>query len=109
VDNKMLDAGLRCLRSAEMGNALEFVYGDLGHPSKEMALESYQSDQFGIHGELYAVFGYASLPLFFLLAFFLKRLYVRLRSRSPFILAMKRIVVLSALREDREQLRNGLD
>ncbi|MGO9514266.1 MAG: hypothetical protein ACLP2F_11585 [Steroidobacteraceae bacterium] len=95
VDN-LLTPGFDVYDQPKLGNALEFIYEDLGTPSKEMVPESYQSDQFGIHGELYAVFGYASLPLFFLLAFFLKGLYVRLRSPSPFALAMERIVVLAA-------------
>ena len=95
VDN-LLTPGFDIYDQPKLGNALEFVYEDLGAPSKELAVESYQSDQFGIHGELYAVFGYSSLPLFFLLAFFLKRIYVRLTSPNPFILAMKRIVVLAA-------------
>lgn len=57
--------------------------------------ETYQSDQFGIYGEFYALFGYASLPLFFLTAFLLKRVYVRLSRENPFELAMMRVVVLS--------------
>jgi hypothetical protein len=73
-----------------------FVYADMGKPSKEAsASDYYQSDQFGVYGELYAVFGYASLPLFFLIAFVLKRYYVRLAGGNPFILTMKRLILLS--------------
>ena len=57
--------------------------------------ESYQSDQFGIYGEFYALFGYASLPLFFITGFLLKRIYVRLNRENPFELAMMRVIVLS--------------
>ena len=95
VDN-LLTPGFDIYDQPKIGNALEFIYEDLGTPSKELISEKYQSDQFGIHGELYALFGYASLPLFFLMAFVLKRIYVRLRSASPFVLAMKRIVILAA-------------
>ena len=58
-------------------------------------MESYQSDQFGIYGEYYALFNWVSLPLFFLTAVLLKRIYVRLRRENPFVLVMMRVVVLS--------------
>jgi hypothetical protein len=94
IDN-LLTPGFDVYDQPRISNTLEFVYSDMGVPSKEVALEYYHSDQFGIYGELYALFGYASLPLFFLVAFVLKRFYVRLGSDNPFALAMKRLVVLS--------------
>jgi len=95
VDN-LLTPGFDVYDQPKLGNALQFIYEDLGTPSKEMLSEQYQSDQFGIYGELYALFGYASLPLFFMTAFLLKRYFVRVRSMNPFVLAMKRIVILTA-------------
>jgi len=94
VDN-LLTPGFDVYDQPKASNALQFIYEDLGTPSKEMVSESYQSDQFGIYGEFYGLFGYGSLPLFFLAAFLLKRGYVRLTNNSPFVFAMKRIVVLS--------------
>jgi hypothetical protein len=94
VDN-LLTPGFDVYDQPKISNALQFVYEDLGQPSKEQVTETYQSDQFGIYGELYALFGFASLPLFFLIAFMLKRVYVRLSSENPFTLAMLRLIVLS--------------
>jgi hypothetical protein len=96
IDN-LLTPGFDIYDQPKIGNALNFVYEGLGTPSKEEMVsdEHYHSDQFGIYGELYALFGYASLPLFFLVALGLKRLYVRLRSNNPFSLTMKRLIVLS--------------
>jgi hypothetical protein len=94
IDN-LLTPGFDVYDQPKISNALQFIYNDLGTPSKEMVTESYQSDQFGIYGEYYALFKYASLPLFFLTAFLLKRTYVRLRRDNPFGLAMMRVVVLS--------------
>jgi hypothetical protein len=97
VDN-LLTPGFDIYDQPKISNALIFVYVDIGAPSKEtvgMIPEYYHSDQFGIYGELYALFGYASLPLFFLIAFLLKRIYVRLESNNPFALTMKRVIVLS--------------
>jgi hypothetical protein len=95
VDN-LLTPGFDVYDQPKVSNALMFVYADMGKPSKEAsASDYYQSDQFGVYGELYAVFGYASLPLFFLIAFVLKRYYVRLAGGNPFILTMKRLILLS--------------
>jgi hypothetical protein len=96
IDN-LLTPGFDIYDQPKLSTSLRFVYLDWGAPSKEMAgsFELYHSDQFGIYGELYALLGYASLPLFFLVTFLLKRLYVRLGSANPFMLAMKRVIVLS--------------
>jgi hypothetical protein len=93
VDN-ILTPGFDVFDQPKISNALQFVYEGLGSPSKERAAESYQSDQLGMYGEFYALFGYASLPLFFLVAYLLKRVYGGLRSGNPFVLTMKRVVVL---------------
>jgi hypothetical protein len=94
VDN-LLTPGFDVFDQPKISNALRFVYQGLGAPSKEWVVEdNYQSDQLGIYGEFYGLFGYACLPLLFLVAFAFKRVYVRLTSRNPFVLAMKRAIVL---------------
>jgi hypothetical protein len=93
VDN-LMTPGFDVYDQPKISNALQFVYDGLGSPSKELVNESYHSDQLGIYGEFYALFGYASLPLFLLTAFLMKRVYGRMRSENPFILVMKRVVVL---------------
>jgi hypothetical protein len=93
VDN-LLTPGFDVYDQPKISNALRFVYEGAGRPSKELVTESYQSDQLGIYGELYALFGYFSLPLFLLVAVALKKLYVRFREENPFTLVMKRVVVL---------------
>ncbi len=93
VDN-ILTPGFDVYDQPKIANSLQFVYFDLGRPSKKAADEFYQSDQLGIYGEFYALFRYGCLPLLFLLAYYLKRLYVRLSSTNPFTLVAKRAVVL---------------
>jgi hypothetical protein len=93
IDN-ILTPGFDVYDQPKISNALQFVYGEMGSPSKEQAAEEYHSDQLGIYGEFYALFGYASLPLFFLVAYLLKRTYVGMRSANPFVLTMKRVIVL---------------
>ncbi len=93
VDN-LLTPGFDVYDQPKISNALQFVYNGLGTPSKEQVSEAYQSDQLGLYGELYALFGYASLPLFLLIAWVMKTAYGRMRSENSFILVMKRVVVL---------------
>ena len=94
VDN-LLTPGFDVYDQPKLANALRFVYFGQGQPSKARVEEEYQSDQFGIYGEYYSLFGYASLPCFFLTSFILKRLYSRARSPNPFLFAMQRIVILT--------------
>jgi hypothetical protein len=94
IDN-ILTPGFDLYDQPKLSNALQFVYRDWGQPSKrEASGDFYQSDQFGIYGELYALFAYASLPLMFLAAFLLKRLYVSISDPLPYMRAIKRVVVL---------------
>jgi hypothetical protein len=93
VDN-VLTPGFDVYDQPRTAYALQFLYREWGTPSKEAAVEFYQSDQLGIYGELYGLFAYASLPLFFLTAYLLKRTFVRLKGANPFTFAMKRVIVL---------------
>lgn len=93
IDN-LLTPGFDVFDQPKISNSLNFIYRGLGKPSKNLVGEGYQSDQLGIYGEFYALFGYASIAPFFLMAFLLKRIYVGLRSANPYILAMKRIILL---------------
>jgi hypothetical protein len=93
VDN-LLTPGFDIYDQPKTANALQFLYRNIGPVSKEALAETYQSDQLGIYGEFYDLFGYASLPLMFLTTYGFKRLYARLRDARPYMLAMKRIIVL---------------
>ena len=93
VDN-LLTPGFDVYDQPKISNGLAFIYRGDGTPSKAHAEESYQSDQLGIYGEFYVLFGYGSLPLLFLVAYGLKRLYVGLNNVDPFMLTMQRVVVL---------------
>ena len=93
IDN-LLTPGFDFFDQPRISQSLKFAYFGMRPASKIEVGEEYHSDQLGIHGELYALFGWASLPLFFGLAFLVKRTYVRLRGKNPFDLVLKRIVVL---------------
>jgi hypothetical protein len=93
VDN-ILTPGFDVYDQPKISNALHFIYGEMGQPSKERSSEDYQSDQLGVYGEFYALFGFACLPVLVVGAYLLKRSYAKLRSANPFVLMMKRIVVL---------------
>jgi len=93
VDND-LTPGFDVYDQPKIANALQFIYRESGVPSKQAVSEAYQSDQLGIYGEYYGLFGYGSLILFFLTAYVLKLAFLRLRAVNPFTFAMKRVVVL---------------
>jgi len=93
VDN-ILTPGFDVYDQPKISNALHFIYLEMGEPSKERSSEDYQSDQLGVYGEFYALFGFGCLPILAAGAYLLKRSYAKLRSANPFVLLMKRIVVL---------------
>jgi hypothetical protein len=93
VDN-IVTPGFDVYDQPKVANSLLFIYRDWGKPSRRSVADYYHSDQLGIYGEFYALFGYLSLPLMFGVAFLLKRVYVGLTGANPFILAIKRIIVL---------------
>jgi len=95
VDN-IFSPGFDLFDQPKISNSLMFVYRNQGAPSK-IAVEQgnmYQSDQLGIYGELYLLFGYGSLPFFFLLPYVLKRLFVGKGSDSPFLGIIRRVILL---------------
>lgn len=93
IDN-ILTPGFDVFDQPRMSHALKFIYFKLGRPSKAVVSEEYHSDQLGVYGELYALFGYASIPVFFVLGYGLKRIYAGMKGATPFDLTLKRIVVL---------------
>jgi len=93
VDN-ILTPGFDIYDQPKIGNALQFTYAQLGQPSKLLESDVYQSDQLGVYGEFYALFGYACLPILLAGAYWVKRAYAALRSENPFILTMKRVAGL---------------
>lgn len=93
VDN-ILTPGFDVYDMPKVANALQYVYMDWGTPSKVDVPDNYQSDQLGIYGEYYALFGLAGLPLIFITAYMFKGLYVRVTSVTPYFLVVKRVVIL---------------
>jgi hypothetical protein len=93
VDN-LLTPGFDIFDQPKIANSLRFVYQDAGKPRKSLVAKAYQSDELTVYGELYNLFAYASLPLFLLIAYMLKRIYFGIQNGSPFLFSMKRLVVL---------------
>lgn len=96
LDN-LLTPGFDVFDSPKAANALQFIYQSWGTPSKAQLPDSYQSDQFGVYGESFALLGFAAPLALLLVAYALKRAYLQVRSANPFVLAIKRVVVLTVL------------
>lgn len=95
ITDNVLTPGYDIFDQPKISNSLRFAYDDQGRPSKRVSAEEYQSDQLGIYGELFVLFGYASLPLFFVGAVLFKRVYAAFKDANPFQLTIKRVVTLS--------------
>jgi hypothetical protein len=94
VDN-LLTPGFDVYDQPKIANAMQFAYEGLGQPSKLRVSDAYQSDQLTLYGELYALFAYASLPLYFLFGWGCKRVYKSLAyGGNPYVFTMKRLLVL---------------
>ena len=94
VDN-IFTPGFDVFDTPKISNAQKFIYSSEGTPKKSKVDEAYQSDEFTIYGEFYIAFGkWVSLIFMFLLAFLLKRIYVKLSGKNLFELCIKRSIVL---------------
>ena len=94
VDN-ILTPGFDVFNTPKISNSQKFMYNSEGTPTKSKVDEAYQSDEFTIYGEFYVAFGkWFSLIAMFFLAFFLKRIYVKLSGKNIFELCIKRSIVL---------------
>ncbi|QOY54065.1 hypothetical protein HUE87_09265 [Candidatus Sulfurimonas marisnigri] len=93
IDN-ILTPGFDLFDQPKIANSLVFVYNDYGNPLKSNVASMYQSDQLGIHGELYVLFGYNSVWLFFLMAYFLKYVYNRIPSNNLFNIYLYKFFIL---------------
>lgn len=94
VDN-FLTPGFDVFDQPRIANSLKFAYENLGPVSRSASALAYQSDQLGIYGELFLLFGYASLPLFLIVAYLFKRHYMSIADPNPFRRTMRRVVVLT--------------
>lgn len=78
-------------------NALKFIYNNEGDPKKsKVNTGGYQSDEFTLYGELYALSGkwLSLIPIFFL-GFFFKRLYVKVNDSIKYKFFLKRSFILA--------------
>jgi hypothetical protein len=74
VDN-LLTPGWNLYDRARVGNSLNFVYNNYGEPKKSLIKYRYQSDQIGIFGEFYMLFGIFSFPFYYLIGAIFSKIY----------------------------------
>jgi hypothetical protein len=96
VDN-IFTPGFDIYNQPRISNSLVFIYSSYGIPSKEVVASGllYQADQIGIYGEAYALFGWFSLPFFFLFASCFKYLYRSVSYKNSFEVIAKRMTILA--------------
>lgn len=97
IDN-LLTPGFDLYDTPKISYSLIFKHQNLnqGVPSKTYLLENkiYHSDQLGLYGEVYALFGWYSLPIMILFSYLLKWVYYNLWvSGNRYEEVVKRVVV----------------
>lgn len=94
VDN-ILTPGFTVFDTPRVSNAMSYIYNGRGTPSLSKVSEAYQSDEFTLYGEFYALFGkwFSLIPLFFLGVFF-KMLYLSLNPNNFYQFYLKRAIIL---------------
>ncbi|MBP4137803.1 hypothetical protein [Flavobacterium geliluteum] len=94
VDN-ILTPGFTVFDTPRASNATTFIYNEIGTPSLSRVGEGYQSDEFTLYGEFYALLGkwFSLIPIFFL-GFFFKRIYLNLSQNDIYLFYLKRAIIL---------------
>jgi hypothetical protein len=92
--DNILTPGFDVFDQPKTANALRFIYLGSGVPSKVQAALAYHSDQIGLYGEMFGLFGYFSLTMLPFIAIAFKSLYVKIHDPNPFLAGAKRAVVL---------------
>ena len=95
VDN-LLSPGFDVFDQPKLSNSLKYAYSNvLGNPAKSKEIGGvYHTDFFGIYGEMYGLFHYASLPVVYIIAYMLKSAFRCKGKVNPRLIALKRILIL---------------
>lgn len=96
IDN-VISPGFDVFNVPRTSNALKFIYNREETPKKSrVGQDGYQSDEFTLYGELYALSGkwFALIPIFFI-GFFSKRFYVMVKDTNKYKFFLKRSFILA--------------
>lgn len=94
VDN-LFTPGFDVFDQPPIANSLRAIYEHRPAIRKSQVTENYQTDQLGIYGEAYVLFGYFSLVILFALGVFTKKIYNGIKARDPFTTVVWRYVILT--------------
>ena len=93
IDN-IFTPGFNIFDQPFLSNSLKYVYSGNRDPSKISETSGYHTDQFGIYGEMYNLFGYFSFILFYFMSWSIKKAYVYKGALNPLELGIKKIFLL---------------
>jgi len=93
IDN-IFTPGFDVFDQPKISNSMTFIYNSIGEPKKSLVDEIYQSDQIGIHGEMYSLFGYGSIFLFYLVGFCFKLVYKKMKNENIFVQSVNRVFIV---------------
>lgn len=95
VDN-LLTPGFEVFDQPKLSNSLKYAYSNsLGDASKSNETDGvYHTDHFGLYGEMYGLFNYASLLVVYFIAYMLKSAFRYKGRLSPRVIALNRVFIL---------------
>lgn len=93
VDN-VLTPGFDIFNQARISNSMTFIYNNFGPAKKNLVPTYYQSDQLGIHGEMYSLFGYFSIFLFYPIGLCFKFVFKKLKTNNFFVQTTNRVFLI---------------
>ena len=97
VDN-LLTPGFDVFDQPKISNSLKYAYsnslGDASKSNETNAVGVYHTDHFGLYGEMYGLFNYASLLVVYFIAYLLKSAFRYKGKLSPRVIALNRVFIL---------------
>lgn len=92
IDND-LTPGFDIFNQPRITSSLRYVYGNINILYRSKGEQSH-SDHMGIYGEMYALFGYFSCLILFIIAYGFKKIYYHTQTQNPIKSGLIRILVL---------------
>lgn len=93
VDN-LLTPGFDIFDQPRISNSLRNAYAG-GELKKSQVAESYHTDQLGVFGELYVLFGYFGIVVIFTMGYAIQRAYQHDAGGSRLVLAIRRYTIIT--------------
>jgi len=94
IADNLLTPGFDIFDQPRISASLKSGYLNFGMASQKAEREAGHSDQIGMYGELYSLFWWFSLLVFYFFAYYLKKIFYSSWQSGPFLIALKRVFTM---------------